>query len=139
MTRPYPSNQSRLCQEKRIFNYRLSRARRFVENAFDILVLRWRVFQRQINLTPATMDKVVKATCVLHNLVQGATAQKPEELAVPVDALETTAMIPMRNLGIHPGSAAYAVRESFKEYFLSPSGEVPRQLAAIQPATGSNK
>ena len=42
LLQPYPSRQLNL--SKRIFNYRLSRARRIVENVFGILVHRFRVF-----------------------------------------------------------------------------------------------
>ena len=39
-------------KEKRIFNYRLSRARRIVENTFGILVNRFHVFMTPIPLAP---------------------------------------------------------------------------------------
>ena len=44
--RPYPrgNRQIKLTREEQIFNYRLSRARRIVENGFGILVQRFRVF-----------------------------------------------------------------------------------------------
>lgn len=41
--------------------------RRCVENAFGILVSRWRIYERQINMEPRNADIIVKATCVLHN------------------------------------------------------------------------
>jgi len=45
-----PYNQRELTLERRIFNYRLSRARRTVENVFGILAKRFRIFHTSINL-----------------------------------------------------------------------------------------
>lgn len=52
---------------KRIFNYRLSRARRCVENAFGILVRRFQVFRAPIRTKVETADVIVLAAISLHN------------------------------------------------------------------------
>ena len=41
---------------KRVFNYRLSRARRTVDNAFGILASRFRIFNKPILLDPSKVD-----------------------------------------------------------------------------------
>lgn len=62
-----PYSQKELTNERKIFNYRLSRARRIVENAFGILANRFRIFHTSINLSLENIDTVVMSCCVLHN------------------------------------------------------------------------
>lgn len=68
MMRPYPRTQ--LDNNKRNFNYRLSRARRCVENVFGILANRFRVFRQAIALEPSKAVIITKAACVLHNYLR---------------------------------------------------------------------
>ena len=56
-----------MTREQRVFNYRLSRARRTVENAFGILANRFRVFITPIALSPEKVETITLAGCVLHN------------------------------------------------------------------------
>ena len=65
-----PSSRRNLSQEELILNYRLSRARRTVENAFGILANRFRVFLSHVPLTPENTVKVTLATCALHNYLR---------------------------------------------------------------------
>lgn len=65
LLKPYPDRG--LTVEKRIFNYRLSRARRVVENAFGILANRWQVFFTAIPLNVLTVEKITYACVLLHN------------------------------------------------------------------------
>ncbi|KAH7940829.1 hypothetical protein HPB49_006537 [Dermacentor silvarum] len=65
--RPYPGRG--LEARKRIFNYRLSRAR---QNAFGILVTRWRILKRAMGECPENADETVKAPCVLPNFLMDA-------------------------------------------------------------------
>lgn len=70
--KPYP--QRELTHDRRVFNYRLSRARRVVENVFGILSSRFRVYHSPINMNLEHIDSVVMATCALHNFLRKSTA-----------------------------------------------------------------
>lgn len=59
-----------LPEKEEIFNYRLSRGRRVIENAFGILVQKWQIFKRTINLSPSVLELVIKTCCALHNFVR---------------------------------------------------------------------
>ena len=61
LMKPYPHRN--LDKKNQIFNYRLSRARRVVENAFGILALRWRVLLTTIKLSPDKVTYVILAAC----------------------------------------------------------------------------
>lgn len=53
--------------EEIVFNYRLSRARRVVENAFGILSARFRIFRRCIIGSETLAQNIILATAALHN------------------------------------------------------------------------
>ncbi|XP_014470752.1 PREDICTED: uncharacterized protein LOC106742379 [Dinoponera quadriceps] len=91
--RPYPGRQ--LDKKKRIFNYRLSRARRCIENAFGILVARWRIFERPISCHPHHTDVIVKAAVCLHNFLMSQTQKYVRNLYCPDDFVTDENTIPL--------------------------------------------
>lgn len=69
LLRPYSRNYLGDNESNKIFNYRLSRARCVVENAFGILTARWRCFRKNLEVQPDFVDKIVLASCCLHNML----------------------------------------------------------------------
>jgi hypothetical protein len=68
MMKPY--SQRGLQNDERIFNYRLSRARRVVENAFGILANRFQILLTTMQHEPSTVKLIVKTCLILHNLMR---------------------------------------------------------------------
>ena len=67
LMRPYPGKgRIILPYKEQIFNYRLSRARRCIENAFGILVARWRIFRTPIIANIENVESYIKAAFILH-------------------------------------------------------------------------
>lgn len=64
-----PYAQRGLTLPQRVFNYRLSRGRRIIENVFGILSARFRVLRKPIHLDAEKTKKIVLACCVLHNFL----------------------------------------------------------------------
>lgn len=58
---------------QRVFNYRLSRARRVVENAFGVLSAVFRVLRKPMLLEPRRASLVVLCTIYLHNFLRQST------------------------------------------------------------------
>uniref|UniRef100_A0A803K7W3 DDE Tnp4 domain-containing protein n=1 Tax=Xenopus tropicalis TaxID=8364 RepID=A0A803K7W3_XENTR len=122
LMRPYPSNQRSI--EKRVFNYRLSRARRMVECTFGIMSNKWRVFHSPIHLEPDFVEIIIKACCALHNFVRVRDGYQFEDTLS--DLMQDVPWPTVRG-----PSHGIQVRDKFSNYFMSPDGAIPWQLSRI--------
>ena len=140
MMKPYPHRN--MDKAKRIFNYRLSRARRVAENAFGILANRFRVFLTTIHLSPEKVKSLVMAACCLHNFM----IQHKKHAYISVCDAEDTHTMTFANgtwrndpplLGLqssldrNPKLNAKEQRQKLTEYFSSEAGSVSWQDAMI--------
>ncbi len=67
LLKPYSKVNANMDIGSRVFNYRLSRTRRVVENTFGIIANKFRVLRQPLLLEPQRVDQVVRAICYLHN------------------------------------------------------------------------
>lgn len=142
LMKPYP--EKNMSQEERLFNYRLCRARRVVENAFGILASRFGLFQCAIGIQPQRAVKLVLACLAIHNFlrtlqdvrycVPGLTdTQSSNERDGP-----STNNHQMHGLNNMPGGdrrgdgviSGREVRDALKRYFVGP-GAVSWQMQKI--------
>jgi len=122
-----PFGGTHLDKKKQVFNYRLTRARRYVECAFGILANKWRIFHRPLDVKEETAIWVVKACTVLHNLVRERDGLHFENTIPEEIFFDNIANSHMRRGGL----SANSIRTSFADYFVSESGSIPWQDEAI--------
>ncbi|XP_042868695.1 protein ALP1-like isoform X2 [Penaeus japonicus] len=116
-----PYGGKNLNLKEKMFNYRLSRARRYIECTFGILSNKWRIFHRPIDVSCDFAEILVKSCCVLHNFVHERDGHNFEETLRIVGFEDTNDVI---NIG--PGRAT-AVRDKFATYFVSEEEATPWQ------------
>ena len=137
LMKPYPYRHQ--TQEQRIFSYRLSRARRVVENAFGILANKFRIFLSPINLAPKKVEKIVLASLAMHNLLRRVFPEYTAPGNIDQENLDNGTLITgswQRQGGILTGmeptlcrnvpNEAKAVRLEYTKYF-NQEGSVPWQ------------
>lgn len=115
-----PYSKQNLSREERIFNYRLSRARRCIECAFGILVSKWRFLKTELQMYPEKVDILVKSATLLHNVIidmEGVPVLTQEQHGLN----KKTSVSRRYN---RYGATAAQVRDIYKNYFCSPAGAV---------------
>ena len=134
MMKPYPFQNLSLTQ--RVFNYRLSRARRIIENAFGITASRFRVFRRPIIAKVENVILITKAAIALHNFLISLNSSSDQYAYCPTnfvdqespngycpgtwrdDESDTNGLQPLEKVGSNNYSkGAAVVRDEFKNYF----------------------
>eukprot|EP00794_Sanderia_malayensis_P016398 gene16398-18035_t len=145
-----PFRGKHLTGSQAVFNYRLSRARRTLENCFGILAARWRIFRRPIKASPEVLDNITKACTCLHNYLR--LTNNPQYLPSGfVDSEDSTGnILPGDGRSeVHGGSGAFKpanigrafnrtsfgakeTRKMFQEYFDSDEGSVPWQKLHVE-------
>lgn len=127
LLKPYPRDQSLNDRTKAIFNYRLSRARRIVENAFGILTQLFRIFNTPIYLNVDTIEDVVTSACILHNIMideKMTDGRNYDHVDEAVTSDLDSFNVPDNE--VH-SSQATEIRDMFRNYFNSDLGSVSWQ------------
>lgn len=124
--RPY--SKRNLSYEKKVYNYRHTRARRMVECTFGILANKWRIFHRGLDVNLDFAESIIKTCCVLHNLVR---------IKDGIQFKDTFYDAPLENIISHGDNrgrnltGGTNVRQYLTSYFVSPQGSVPWQYDIV--------
>ena len=142
LMRPYPGQQ--LPEDKRGFNYRLSRVRRVIENSFGILSARWRIFKRPIISSVENAVLYTKTACSLHNFLQTNYSESycpstlvdlEKEGSICLGSWKTETSSNLRPIGQtasnNYSATAGEVRDILKTFFTSTEGALSWQLSVV--------
>ena len=139
--KPFPGiTESR---KEEVYNYRLCRCRRVVENTFGILTSRFRIFHRTIEVQPKFVKNIVLACCILHNymrkeannqyLADGSVDRElPDGTIAGGDWRQNRIELDPVQRDTHRNPSVYAkrVQSSLADYLLTPEGEVEWQYGS---------
>lgn len=115
--KPYPRHQSLTDRTKAVFNYRLSRARRIVENAFGILTHRFRLFATPIHLCTESVENATTAACIIHNsLIEERTSRESTSDTISPTNLNS---IDNSNEDEVYSDEPHNIRDQFRDYFMT--------------------
>ncbi|KAK7794094.1 hypothetical protein R5R35_010296 [Gryllus longicercus] len=142
LMKPYPATGA--SGAHRIFNYRISRARRIVENFFGHIAQRFRILRKPLMVGPHSADYIVTAICVLHNFLRdrnsnicdfdsedGETHELRGGSWRSEAAIENTYFPLQRGQNNSSARTPRQIRDEYKDYFISSEGEVPWQYKFI--------
>ncbi|XP_076547090.1 uncharacterized protein LOC143305836 [Osmia lignaria lignaria] len=135
MMKPYPGRTPGACSPERIYNYRLSRARRVIENVFGIMSSTFRVLLKPIALSP---DK----TEFVHNFLRrNSESRRNYTLYGTFDLYDDdgnlimgswrgevndhNSLINLQNIPRRINVNLHEIRNEFRDYFVSPEGAGP--------------
>lgn len=142
LMRPYSGKMLNVV--KAVFNFRLSRARRIIENTFGVMAARWRIYHRTITALPSTVDNIVKATTCLHNFIRRSSlaserycppkfVDSDDVLGKWRDEVKDAIIETCPRLGSNNASvAAINQRNALAKFFLTPHGFLERQIDYVK-------
>ncbi len=133
LLKPYPGVQAAGSMQ-RIFNYRICRARRIVENGFGILASVFRVLRAPMLLEPTKAALICMTCTLLHNFLRrSGTSRNTYTPSGTFDTEENgdiirgawrqdsgmSSFIPLRNVARRPSQNAKDIQQEFAEYFMT--------------------
>lgn len=135
MMKPYAGTHNKGSKE-RVFNYRLSRARRIVENVFGIMSAVFRVLRKPMLLQPDIVTDIVMTCALLHNFLR--RSKRSRLIYTPPGSFDTenddgeiqpgswrddqngvASLLPLQNRPRRAPLSAKNIRDQFAEYFIT--------------------
>lgn len=122
LMKPYSGTQ--LSHDERLFNYRLSRTRRIVENVFAQIVNEFKILNNKIQLDLQSCKQVSLCCCILHNYLKTVYDCDEEEPEETMEELNLLSLEQSNAIGIDRDGER--IRRQFINFFKG-QGSLPFQ------------
>ena len=133
-----PYSLRTMTRSQAICNYRISRGRRVVENAFGIMASRFNILLGRMQQSPEVVQKIVQCCVILHNMMRRryptdnqarGDQEDGDHNLIPGDWRNHANMHEMEQVNAPnlDTKAGKRQRELLRLYFNSPAGSVPWQ------------
>lgn len=122
-----PFNPRKASKEEKLFNYRLSRARRCIENSFGLLSSKWMCLQRTMYCYPDKAQKIISACCLLHNFLLRNDRDAYQHTGERNEIGASTQLTVLPSYSGRSSDFAKQMRNELKMYFCSENGSVSWQ------------
>ena len=93
LMKPYPQ-LAQLNDDQRNFNFRLSRARRVIENAFGRLKARFRILLKRMEISIQNVNDCIVACAILHNMCEESRDSLPIEWLIETEGVQNPLLVP---------------------------------------------
>lgn len=123
--RPYAGNN--LTHKQRVYNYKLSRARRYIECTFGIMTGKWRILHRPLNVGLEFSEQIIKTCCILHNFVRSRKICTAEINIPIISGLDGNQNNDCEETDGIQFSRGITERNKFADYFVSEQGSLSWQ------------
>ena len=121
--------------KQKVFNYRLSRARRVIECAFGTLTKRWRIYESPLDWKLESTEVIILATICMHNylitdelneeeLRRRYTQNDDRDFNNDEDDQDEHFEGDINDVNLNN---ALQMRNILADYFISPNGQIPWQ------------
>ena len=146
--KPFPGVTKGLLTPERIYNYRLSRARRIIENVFGIWSSKFRVLLKSTDLNPNKVELITLTCAYLHNFLRRSAysrnyysppgsfdVEDPDGNVIPgawrSEVRNSQSLSGLQNIPRGAPTDAKQIRNEFRDHFMSSEGSVPWQTNMI--------
>lgn len=124
---PYPEEEAEACSSRKLYNDRLSNVFQVAESTLGMIVQRFQILEKPLDVNGNRGLLLLKAVCCLYNFFRlrdiERTGGKFLKEAAQEAVNQSTAFLNIKQFGSEPSDLAQGVRDNFAKHFVYAGAE----------------